>query len=151
MLRHIFSLKLVVLFALVAFLGSVSKPADARHRVKYPCPFTVLYATSKTQARLLGYTNNVESCNILPDGGIELFTELTTCSNHMFVADLETDPVCGYNIGCESDPGYLFKNTELLSGPSAPVLTPEEVKACRAELKTIALLSGIHCQQADDM
>jgi hypothetical protein len=58
MLTHIFSFKLVLAFALVAFLGAVPKSADARRKlVTCPCPFATLYAVSIGQAKSLGQTN----------------------------------------------------------------------------------------------
>ena len=143
MLRHIFSFKLVIFFALVAFLGAVLDPPDARALTKCPCPFTLMYKASIAQAKGVGLTNKVDICfensNLLSvEGGDSMSGP---CFTGMGIFDLTTTPVCEYLYDCSgAGEGYSWGADIFLS--------PLEVKACRYELKAIAKLSGVlPCQQ----
>ena len=140
MLRHIFSFKLVIFFALVAFLGAVLDPPDARALTKCPCPFTLMYKASIAQAKGVGLTNKVDICfensNLLSvEGGDSMSGP---CFTGMGIFDLTTTPRCDYLYICNATPGY-----ENEPFGSFLFLSPGEVKACRAELKAIAKLSGV--------
>ena len=139
MLRHIFSFKLVIVFVLLTFLGAVPGPAGAFNRAKCPCPFTLLYKTSLVQANRLGLDNKVDTCFESSDS-LRLHHE-DDCFTDLGIFDLDEPPTtCVYVLQCPREPdsilGYSY-TSDLL-----PV-SPEEVEACRAELKTIAWLSGI--------
>jgi hypothetical protein len=142
-LRHIFSFKLVVVFALVAFLGAVPKAADAR--LSCPCPFATLYKASVKQAKSLGETNKVDVCfkdsdQFRIEGGA---LPPENCFTGMGIFNLTSTPVCDYLYVCDrgSDPGYAYE--VIGEEPFGIHITPTEMKACRAELLTIAWLSGL--------
>ena len=136
MLRHIFSFKLVIVFALVAFLGALPKVPDALALVTCPCPYTTLYKVSIAQAKSIGFTNKVDVCF---EGSDFLSVEggnFNPCFTGMGIFDLTTTPVCEYLYDCSgAGEGYSWGADIFLS--------PLEVKACRYELKAIAKLSGV--------
>ena len=138
MLRHIFSFKLVIVFALVAFLGALPKVPDALALVTCPCPFILMYKASIAQAKGVGETNKVDVCFedsgfLSVEGGV---IQSGSCFTGMGIFDLTTTPVCEYLYDCSgAGEGYSWGADIFLS--------PLEVKACRYELKAIAKLSGV--------
>ena len=145
MLRHIFSFKLVIVFALVAFLGALPKVPDALALVTCPCPYTLIYKASVAYAHSVGFTNKVQRCFDLTDV-LTVEGSNGPCGTFMSIDLLTSTPFCTFLFGCgpvEPDPGYIFTVTN-----ATITLTPREVRACRAELLAIAKLSGVlPCQQ----
>src|SRR3972149_2613325 len=129
MLRHIFSFKLVIVFALVAFLGALPKVPDALALVTCPCPFSLMYKASIAQAKGVGETNKVDVCFedsgfLSVEGGV---IQSGSCFPGMGIFDLtSSNPVCDYLSLCQTSPGYA---TEPIN--DNPELTELEVKACR--------------------
>ena len=138
--RYIFSFKLVIVFALVTFLGAVPKPADAGHRVKCPCSFTKVYAASVAQARALGVSNKAETCQE-GEAVKQLMGESSPGCVTVMVTVLDSpEGGCAYSFGCEIvEVGFYLYNSQFVE------LTQKEVTACRSELNFIAWLSGVRC------
>lgn len=135
--RPIFTIKVVVVLALVAFLSTVPKPADARIRVKCPCTFAIVYAASIAQAKNLGLSNKVEVC-LEGSNELDLNGSQSPCSTGMALLGLVSiSPSCAYDISCAA-PSYDYEGV-------AEDLSPEEVNACRRELKAIAKVSRVPC------
>jgi hypothetical protein len=144
MLRHIFSVKLVIVFALVAFLGAVLDHPDARALTKCPCTFIALYNASIFQAKSIGLTNKVDRC-VESSGLLELDggeQSVSPCFTIMVMVDQNFYPPCNgvccqYIYECSGDESYDWGNSLI-------TLSPGEAKACRAELSAIAKFSGFH-------
>jgi hypothetical protein len=140
MLRHIFSFKFIIVFALIAFLGAVPKPADAM--VKCPCPFAALYKASIAQAKGFGLSNKVDGC-FKSDDLFALFgstsIEGNTCDTGMAVPSQGSTAECSYQFECRTGSGsgiYSYTKRSLsISG--------EEEEACRFVLKSLAWISGV--------
>jgi hypothetical protein len=141
-LRHIFSFKLVLVFAVVTFLGAAPKPADAGGRAKCPCLFAASYASTTLQDKIYNFHNRIQECVRL-DGNVAALQGQTpnppdtTC----FVRFLAVPPgtigdsnACAWSIFCSGGVDqyeYVGQSTDL---------TDDQLAACQKDLTVIAKL-----------
>src|SRR3972149_10831400 len=109
MLRHIFSFKLVIVFALVGFIGVVRgehRNLEFRFPVPCPCPFTLLYKASIAQASSIGLPNKVDLCIEFPGEELQLRGGSIDGPCLTVMVIFLDDQVCDYHFDCQG--GYAY-------------------------------------------
>lgn len=137
-IRFIFGVKLVIVFALAALFLASLKVQSGQAKSQCPCPVDSLYEASVAQAESLGLSNTVEFCLEDVNEYRVVGEQQQPCFTDFAIVDLTTQPRCGYVFGCTSDfaPDYSYNF-------GSQFISPEEVKACRTVMKSIARRNGI--------
>jgi len=144
-LRQILCLKIITIIALATlFISTMSiREAQARHRVKCPCPLAKTFLLQTKLAKAFGFFNRDDIVCLSTATSALLIhnTYNTTCSYSIAVGSTSQPSLPGECGAATSDCGFSL---DYVIGCTVP-LTEDEILACRKQIFLAAFLFGVSC------